>query len=114
MVDQRVVKPTPLFMTYTLAKMGLWALTRTTAQALAPHVRVNAIAPGPTMRGIRQDEAHFAGQRAATILNRGANPGDIAAALGYLLDAPSVTGQILFVDGGQHLGWRTPDILFAD
>lgn len=111
MIDQRVMKPTPMFMTYTIAKMGLWAFTRTAAQALAPAIRVNAIAPGPTMRGLRQDEAHFQRQRAATILNRGANPGDITAALVYLLDAPSVTGQLLMVDGGQHLAWRTADIL---
>jgi len=111
MIDQRVLKPTPEFMTYTLAKMGLWALTRTAAQALAPRVRVNAIGPGPTLQGPRQSEAHFARQRAATILGRGADPEDICRALEYFLDAPAVTGQILCVDGGQHLGWQTPDIL---
>lgn len=111
MIDQRVFKLTPEFMTYTLAKMGLWALTRTAAQALAPAVRVNAIGPGPTLRGGRQSEDHFARQRAATILRRGANPEDITAALGYFLDAPAVTGQILCVDGGQHLAWQTPDVL---
>ena len=103
MIDQRVLKPTPEFMTYTIAKMGLWAMTRTTAQALAPHIRVNAIGPGPTLRGARQSEAHFAEQRRSTILRRGAVPKDIAAALGYLLDAGSVTGQLICVDGGQHL-----------
>lgn len=111
LIDQRVLKPTPEFMTYTLAKMGLWALTRTTAQALAPDIRVNAIAPGPTLKGARQTEDHFARQRAATILGRGANPADVTAALDYFLSAPAVTGQILCVDGGQHLGWRTPDVL---
>lgn len=111
MIDQRVLKPTPEFMTYTIAKMGLWAMTRTTAQALAPHIRVNAIGPGPTLKGARQSEAHFAEQRRSTILRRGAAPKDIAAALGYLLDAGSVTGQLICVDGGQHLAWRTPDIL---
>lgn len=111
MVDQRVRKPTPEFMTYSLAKMGLWALTQSAAQALAPQIRVNAIGPGPTMQGARQSPAHFAAQRAATILNRGANPADICAALGYFLDAPAVTGQLLCIDGGQHLGWRTPDVL---
>ena len=111
MVDQRVRKPTPEFMTYTLAKSALWALTRTAAQALAPDVRVNAIAPGPTIRGTRQSQDHFDRQRAATILERGSNPDEIVAALGYLLDADGVTGQCLNVDGGQHLGWRTPDIL---
>lgn len=110
MVDQRVLKPTPEFMTYSLAKAGLWSLTRTAAQALAPDIRVNAIGPGPTMRGARQSQDHFDRQRAATILQRGADPGDVAAALGYFLSARSVTGQLLCVDGGQHLGWRTPDI----
>jgi NAD(P)-dependent dehydrogenase (short-subunit alcohol dehydrogenase family) len=111
MVDQRVRKLTPEFMTYTLAKMGLWALTQTSAQALAPSIRVNAIGPGPTLRGGRQSAEHFARQRAATILDRGANPSDITAALGYFLDAPAVTGQLLCVDGGQHLAWETPDVL---
>jgi len=111
MIDQRVLKPTPEFMTYTLAKMGLWALTRTTAQALAPAIRVNAIGPGPTLRGGRQSEDHFARQRANTVLGRGSDPEDITAALGYLLDAKALTGQLLCVDGGQHLGWKTPDIL---
>lgn len=111
MLDQRVRKLTPEFMTYTLAKMGLWAMTQTTAQALAPMVRVNAIGPGPTLRGSRQSQSHFDNQRAATILKRGANASDITAALGYFLDASGVTGQLLCVDGGQHLGWKTPDVL---
>ena len=111
MLDQRVRKLTPEFMTYTLAKAALWSLTQTTAQALAPAIRVNAIGPGPTLQGSRQSQGHFDAQRAATILNRGANPRDITAALGYFLDASSVTGQLLCVDGGQHLGWQTPDVL---
>ena len=111
MVDQRVLKPTPEFMTYTIAKMALWAFTRTAAQGLAPAIRVNAIGPGPTLIGARQSPDHFARQRAATVLGRGANPADVTAALGYFLDAPAVTGQLLCVDGGQHLGWRTPDVL---
>lgn len=111
MVDQRVRKLTPEFMTYTLAKMGLWAFTRTAAQALAPRVRVNAIGPGPTLQGHRQSDSHFQRQRQTTVLNRGANAEDIVAALAYFLDAPAVTGQLLCVDGGQHLGWQTPDVL---
>ena len=111
MLDQRVHKPTPEFMSYTIAKMGLWALTRTAAQGLAPHVRVNGIGPGPTLQGHRQSQQHFTNQRQATILGRGANPGDITAALGYFLDAPAVTGQMIAVDGGQHLAWQTPDVL---
>lgn len=111
MIDQRVWKLTPEFMTYTIAKSGLWTLTRTAAQALAPYVRVNAIGPGPTLQGTRQSDSHFVRQRAATVLNRGANPEDVCAALSYLIDAPSVTGQMIATDGGQHLGWQTPDVL---
>lgn len=111
MIDQRILKLTPEFSTYTIAKMGLWALTQTAAQGLAPHVRVNGIGPGPTLRGSRQSETHFANQRAATVLGRGANPSDITAALGFFLDSPAVTGQLIAVDGGQHLGWKTPDVL---
>ena len=111
MIDQRVMKLTPEFATYTIAKMGLWALTRTAAQALAPDIRVNAIGPGPTIRGVRQSEAHFAAQRAATVLGRGANPAEVCAALAFILDAPGLTGQLLCIDGGQHLAWRTPDVL---
>jgi NAD(P)-dependent dehydrogenase (short-subunit alcohol dehydrogenase family) len=111
MIDQRVRKLTPEFMTYTLAKMGLWAFTQTAAQALAPRVRVNAIGPGPTLQGHRQSDRHFQTQRQSTVLGRGANSADIVAALAYFLDAPAVTGQLLCVDGGQHLGWQTPDVL---
>ena len=111
MIDQRIHKLTPEFSSYTIAKMGLWALTRTAAQGLAPHVRVNAIGPGPTLQGARQSLQHFTDQRANTILARGADADDICAALGYFMEAKAVTGQILCVDGGQHLTWRTPDIL---
>ncbi|MBK5933023.1 NAD(P)-dependent dehydrogenase (short-subunit alcohol dehydrogenase family) [Rhodovulum imhoffii] len=111
MVDQRVRKLTPEFMTYTLAKMGLWAFTRTAAQALAPGIRVNAIGPGPTLCGGRQSVDHFRRQRRATLLQRGADAEEICAALEYFLNAPAVTGQLLCVDGGQHLGWQTPDVL---
>lgn len=111
MIDQRVRKLTPEFMTYTLAKMGLWALTQTSAQALAPAIRVNAIGPGPTVQGSRQSTDHFTKQRAATLLERGSNPEDITAALAYIVNSPALTGQLLCVDGGQHLGWKTPDVL---
>lgn len=110
MVDQRVLSLTPHFMTYTLAKSALWTLTQTAAMALAPRVRVNAIAPGPTLKGDRQTDAHFASQRRNVILNRGADPEDITRALVYLLGARAVTGQLLTVDGGQHLAWQTPDL----
>lgn len=111
MIDQRVLKLTPEFSTYTIAKMGLWALTRTAAQGLAPRIRVNAIGPGPTLKGARQSAEHFAAQRAATVLGRGAGPAEICAALRFLIAAPGVTGQLICVDGGQHLAWRTPDVL---
>ncbi|HID67665.1 MAG TPA: SDR family oxidoreductase [Roseibacterium sp.] len=111
MVDQRVRKLTPEFMTYTIAKMGLWAFTRTAAQSLAPRCRVNAIGPGPTMQGGRQTAEHFQKQREATILGRGADAEAICEALRYFLAAKSVTGQLICVDGGQHLGWQTPDVL---
>lgn len=111
MIDQRVLKPTPEFMTYSLAKMGLYALTRTSAQGLAPHIRVNGIGPGPTVQGARQSDSHFARQRAATVLGRGASPADVCAAVGFFIDSPAVTGQMIAVDGGQHLAWATPDVL---
>ena len=110
MVDQRVRKLTPEFMTYTIAKMGLWGFTQTAARALAPGIRVNAIGPGPTLQGERQSKTHFDNQRAATILERGSNPDEIVATMNYFLDNPAITGQLICVDGGQHLAWVTPDI----
>jgi len=109
MIDQKVRKLTPEHMTYTIAKAGLWTFTQIAAQALGKRCRVNAIGPGPTLQGARQPERNFQRQREATILERGSNPADICAALGYFLDAPAVTGQMLCVDGGQHLIWQTAD-----
>lgn len=114
MLDQRIHKLTPEFASYTIAKMGLWALTQTAAQGLAPHVRVNGIGPGPTLQGARQSLEDFTDQRRSTVLERGANPRDICAALGFFLDSPAVTGQMIAVDGGQHLAWKTPDVLGAE
>ncbi len=111
MLDQRVQKLTPEFMTYSLAKHGLWTLTRTAAQALAPQVRVNGIAPGSTMIGARQSREHFDAQRSDRSCSAAPNPEDITTALSYLLTAPAVTGQMIAVDGGQHLGWQTPDVV---
>lgn len=111
MIDQRVRKLTPEFSTYTIAKCGLWALTQIAARGLAPDIRVNGIGPGPTLRGVRQSEAHFAAQRSATVLNRGSGPDEICTAFEFILDSPGVTGQLICVDGGQHLGWKTPDVL---
>jgi len=110
MIDQRVRKLTPRFVSYTLAKSGLWTLTQTAAQGLAPHVRVNAIGPGPTLQDAHQDSQSFARQRAATVLERGSDPEDIIGALAYLIGAKSVSGQLICTDGGQHLAWRTPDV----
>jgi NAD(P)-dependent dehydrogenase (short-subunit alcohol dehydrogenase family) len=94
-----------------LAKSALWTFTKTAAQNLAPDIRVNAIGPGPTLRGGRQDAAAFARQRQATILHRGADLDDITDALIYLVKAKAVTGQMIAVDGGQHLAWATPDVI---
>ena len=102
-LDQRVWRPTPEFFSYSLSKAALWDATRLMAQALAPRVRVNGIGPGPTLQSVHQDEAEFAREAASTLLGRPVPPGDIAAALRYLIDATSVTGQMIAVDAGQHL-----------
>lgn len=109
-IDQRVLKPTPQFMSYSVSRAGLHWLTFTLAQALAPKVRVNAVAPGPSFIGARQSEAHYEKQRASTILERGAEVEDLLAAVRYVLEARSVTGEMIAVDGGQHLAWRTQDV----
>lgn len=109
-IDQRVLKPTPQFVSYSVSKAALYWLNATLAQALAPRIRVNAVGPGPTMKNERQSAADFNRQREATILGRGAEPQDICDAVRYLLEAPSVTGQMIAVDGGQHLIWQTPDV----
>ena len=108
-VDQRVLKPTPRFFSYSLSKSALHAATVTLAQALAPKLRVNAVAPGPTLPSPRQTDVQFAAQAAAVPLKRGPTPEDIAAAVLYLAMARSVTGSVIAVDGGQHLAWRTAD-----
>lgn len=110
LLDQRVLKPDPRFISYGLSRNGLWWATRTLAQALAPRVRVNGVGPGPTLASIHQSEAEFAAEQSAVPLGRGPSPEDIAQAVSYLVDARSVTGQMIAVDGGQHLAWRTPDI----
>lgn len=110
LLDQRVRKLNPRFFSYTLSKAALWTATRTMAQAFAPDIRVNAIAPGPTLRNARQSEQDFDRQTKATLLQRGATPEEIAAAVRFILDAPSMTGQMIALDGGQHLVWQTPDI----
>ena len=110
-VDQRVLRPNPQFFSYSLSKAGLWWATQTLAQDLAPRIRVNAIGPGPTLASAHQAPGEFEREAAGTPLERAVSPDDIAAALRYLIDATSVTGQMIAVDAGQHLGWRTPDII---
>lgn len=107
--DQRVWRLTPRFFSYTLSKAALWTATQTLAQALAPRIRVNAIGPGPTLASPHQSAEAFARQARAIPLERAPTPEDIAAALTYLIEAKAVTGQMIAVDGGQHLAWKTPD-----
>jgi NAD(P)-dependent dehydrogenase (short-subunit alcohol dehydrogenase family) len=109
-VDQRVLKPVPDFFSYSLSKSALWAATRTLAQALAPRIRVNAIGPGPTFPSARQIEADFARQIEALILRRGPEAAEFGAAVRWFWQARSVTGQMVALDGGQHLAWQTPDV----
>jgi NAD(P)-dependent dehydrogenase (short-subunit alcohol dehydrogenase family) len=111
MLDQRVWRPNPQYFSYAISKGALWHATRMLAQALAPRVRVNAIGPGPTLPSIHQTDEAFAAEAANIPLERRADPTEIAHALRYLIDARSVTGQMIAVDGGQHLAWRTPDII---
>ena len=114
-IDQRVLKLTPQFLSYTASKAALFALTQTMAQALGPKsVRVNAIGPGPTLKNPRQSDQDWQRQNQSTILGHGADPEDICGALLYLLSARSVTGQMIAVDGGQHLTWRTADVLVQE
>jgi NAD(P)-dependent dehydrogenase (short-subunit alcohol dehydrogenase family) len=112
LLDQRVWSLTPYFVSYTLAKAGLWTLTQTMALALAPRIRVNGIGPGPTLPSPRQTTEQFARQCELMPLRRGTSPREIAAAMRFILSAPAMTGQMIALDGGQHLGWaqfqRTP------
>ncbi|MBV9202538.1 MAG: SDR family oxidoreductase [Alphaproteobacteria bacterium] len=105
LLDQRVWSLTPYFVSYTLAKAGLWTLTRTMALALAPRIRVNGIGPGPTLPSPRQSPDQFARQCELMPLRRGTSPAEIAAAMRFILAAPAMTGQMIALDGGQHLGW---------
>jgi NAD(P)-dependent dehydrogenase (short-subunit alcohol dehydrogenase family) len=109
-IDQGVLKPTPQFFSYSASKAGLWAVTRTLAQALAPQIRVNAIGPGPVLQSTHQTEAQFRAEYQATLLGRRTDPAEIAAAIRFILQAPALTGQMLALDSGQHLLWRTADV----
>jgi NAD(P)-dependent dehydrogenase (short-subunit alcohol dehydrogenase family) len=110
LIDQRVWKPTPRFFSYAASKMALWTVTRTLAQALAPRIRVNAIGPGPVLKSAHQTDEEFRRQCEATILGRGTSPEEIAGAIRFILGAPAMTGQMIALDGGQHLAWDTPDV----
>ena len=107
-IDMRVWRLTPFFASYTVSKAGLWTLTQTLAMALAPRIRVNGIGPGPTLANVRQTAEQFAKQAASTPLGRGGGPEEIAAAVRFLISARSMTGQMLALDGGQHLPWPPP------
>ena len=108
LLDQRVWKLTPYFVSYTIAKMGLWTLTRTLALSYAPRIRVNGIGPGPTLPSPRQSAEQFSQQSAAMPLGHGATPQEIARAVLFILSSPSMTGQMIALDGGEHLGWQVP------
>jgi NAD(P)-dependent dehydrogenase (short-subunit alcohol dehydrogenase family) len=108
MLDQRVWNLTPYFVSYTVSKVGLWTLTQTMALALAPRIRVNGIGPGPTLPSPRQSAEQFARQAAEMPLGHGTSPEEIATAVRFILAAPAMTGQMIALDSGQHLGWAQP------
>ncbi|WP_321333078.1 SDR family oxidoreductase [Breoghania sp.] len=109
-VDQRVLKPTPHFFSYQLSKSTLWTATRTLAQALAPRIRVNAIGPGPALASPRQQPSDFEAQCASLPLERGPALSEFGRTIRYIVETPSLTGQIFALDGGQHIAWQTPDV----
>ncbi len=110
-IDQRVFKLTPYFFSYTLSKTGLYTLTKTSAMSLAPNIRVNAIAPGPTIKNQRQSEKHFKKQYLATPLKRKVGVEQICNAVDFFIKNKSITGQVLAIDSGQNLNWQTPDVM---
>ena len=110
-IDQRVFKLTPYFFSYTISKTGLYTLTKTTAMSLAPKIRVNGIAPGPTLKNKRQSEKHFKKQYMATPLKRKVDVEQICSAVDFFIKNRSITGQVISIDSGQSLNWQTPDIM---
>jgi NAD(P)-dependent dehydrogenase (short-subunit alcohol dehydrogenase family) len=111
LIDQRVWRLNPLFFSYTIAKSGLWTATRTMAQALAPRIRVNAIGPGPALPSSRMGDEDFAKQESLTLLERGTSPAEISQTVKFILSQPALTGQMIALDGGQHLVWKTADVV---
>ncbi|WP_028746138.1 SDR family oxidoreductase [Rhizobium mesoamericanum] len=109
-IDQRVWALRPSFYSYTLSKSALWTATQTMAQALAPRIRVNAIGPGPSMPSERQSQQDFQAQVSALILKRGPQLEEFGKTIRFLYETPSITGQMIALDGGQHLAWQTPDV----
>ncbi len=112
-IDQRVFKLTPYFFSYTISKAGLYTLTKTSAMSLAPKIRVNGIAPGPTIKNKRQSEKHFKKQYSTTPLKHQVNVNEICNAVDFFIKNSSITGQVLAIDSGQSLNWQTPDIMKA-
>ena len=112
-IDQRIFKLTPYFFSYTLSKTGLYTLTKTSAMSLSPNIRVNGIAPGPTIRNKRQSEKHFKNQYLATPLKKHVNVKEVCNAVDFFIKNSSITGQVLAIDSGQSLNWQTPDIIRA-
>ena len=110
-IDQRVFKLTPYFFSYTLSKTGLYTLTKTSAMSLSPNIRVNGIAPGPTIKNKRQSQQHFKKQYLATPLRKQVDVEEICNAVDFFIKNRSITGQVLAVDSGQSLNWQTPDIM---
>ena len=110
-IDQRVFKLTPYFFSYTISKTGLYTLTKTSAMSLAPNIRVNGIAPGPTIKNQRQSEKHFKKQYLATPLKKQVDVKHICNTVDFFIKNKSITGQVLAVDSGQNLNWQTPDVL---
>ena len=110
-IDQRVFKLTPFFFSYTISKTGLYTLTKTSAMSLSPNIRVNGIAPGPTIKNKRQSEKHFKKQYLATPLKQQVDVKEICNAVDFFIKNSSITGQVLAIDSGQNLNWQTPDIM---
>ena len=110
-IDQRVFKLTPFFFSYTISKTGLYTLTKTSAMSLAPKIRVNGIAPGPTLKNKRQSDKHFKKQYRATLLEKQVDVEEICNAVEFFIKNKSITGQVLAIDSGQSLNWQTPDII---